>query len=310
MSAARPARSESEPQGPLLSVRDLSLRYGERALPWQKAKPPIVQDVSFDIAPGETLGLVGESGSGKSTTGRAILRLLGVSSGSILFDGVDIARFGVRTPLWYRRDVQAVFQDPTLSLNPRQPVSMALTESLRRHGLSNPKARHLRAREAFDQVGLQAGHLDRYPSELSGGQQQRVAIARALVLDPRLVVCDEAVSALDLSTQNQILSLLIDLQEQTGVSYLFIAHDLAIVRGFSDRIAVMQLGRMVELAESEELFENAQHPYTRTLLGATPADHPAGREERRAQRALWRERRARVNSAVLPDGTLEEDRPS
>jgi len=282
---------------PLLSVRDLSISYPGGGVLGRR-RIPVVHDIGFDIMPGETFGLVGESGSGKSTTGRAILRLVPIGGGSVRFGDTEVAELGRRTPLSYRRQVQAVFQDPSMSLNPRQPVSFALTAALKRHGVSDRKAREATAAEAFDQVGLQREHLHRYPAELSGGQQQRVAIARALVLKPRLVVCDEAVSALDLSTQNQILRLLGDLQEETGVSYLFIAHDLAMVRHFTDRVAVMQHGRIVEAAGAEELFTNPKHAYTRTLLGATPAERPEGRELRRAKREAYRElRRAAVEVA-------------
>jgi ABC-type glutathione transport system ATPase component/ABC-type dipeptide/oligopeptide/nickel transport system permease subunit len=272
--------------GPLLSVRDLALSYGTVGLLGAKPKP-IVEGVSFDIAPGETLGLVGESGSGKSTTGRAILRLLPVADGVIEFEGTDITTFGHSTPLSYRRQVQAVFQDPSMSLNPQQPVSYALTAALARHGIGDRAEREHLAEQAFAQVGLQNDHLSRRPAELSGGQQQRVAIARALVLRPKLVVCDEAVSALDLLTQQQIIELLAQLQAETGISYLFIAHDLGLVRNISDRIAVMRSGRLVELADAEELFEYPAHPYTKRLLGATPADHPEGREERRQTRMAY-----------------------
>ncbi len=297
--AAEPAVPESATHGPLLSVRDLSIAYdAPRPFSIRPHKVTVVQGVSFDIRAGETLGLVGESGSGKSTTGRAILRLLDAAAGSIMFDGVDITTLGRRTPLWYRRAVQAVFQDPSMSLNPRQPASFAVTAALRRHGVTDRAERRRRAVEAFDQVGLLPSHLERYPSELSGGQQQRVAIARALALKPRLVVCDEAVSALDLSTRSQIIELLSELQADTGVSYLFIAHDLGLVRHFSDHIAVMRLGEIVELAEAHELFENPQHPYTRRLLGATSDDHPAGREERRAKRVAF----ARAHAeGTIPD---------
>ncbi|QTX04421.1 ATP-binding cassette domain-containing protein [Agromyces archimandritae] len=268
---------------PLLRVDDLAVSYGATGL-FGRAAARVVEGVGFDIGAGETLGLVGESGSGKSTTGRAILRLLPVAAGTISFEGTDLAGFGRRTPLSYRRGVQAVFQDPSMSLNPRKTVSYSLTAALAKHGIGDRREREDLAREAFEQVGLQRAHLARFPSELSGGQQQRVAIARALVLRPKLVVCDEAVSALDLSTQSQIINLLMDLQQQTGMSYLFIAHDLGIVRHISDRIAVMQRGRLVELADADELFTAPQHPYTRRLLAATPADHPAGREERRRAR--------------------------
>lgn len=280
------SQSDETSGAPLLSVRDLTLEYGSSGLLGSKPKR-VVENVSFDIAQGETLGLVGESGSGKSTTGRAILRLLPVADGSVQFDGTDITSFGRNTPLSYRREVQAVFQDPSMSLNPRQPVSQALTAALAKHGIGSRIERQRLAREAFDQVGLQRAHLDRYPTELSGGQQQRVAIARALVLRPKLVVCDEAVSALDLLTQQQIIELLAELQRETGVSYLFIAHDLGLVRNICDRIAVMRSGRIVELATPDQLFNDPQHPYTKRLLGATPADHPQGREERRRTRIAF-----------------------
>jgi len=283
-------------RSPLLEVRDLSVVYDQTGL-FRRKKPPVIEDVSFDVFEGETLGLVGESGSGKSTTGRAILRLLEPSQGTIRFDGAEVTAFGRRTPLSYRREVQAVFQDPTLSLNPRQPVSMAVTEALRRHGVRDRATRRRRAEEAFDQVGLARAFLGRYPAELSGGQQQRVAIARALALRPRLVVCDEALSALDLTTQNQIINLLCDLQTEFGMSYLFIGHNLEIVKHISDRIAVMRMGRIVELAPAEQLFADPQHPYTKRLLGATPADHPDGRDERRAVRKAYAQAHA---DGVIP----------
>jgi len=286
-STAAPETTAPVEDRALLVVRDLRVAYQSTRMFGRKRGVEVVKGVSFHIGAGETFGLVGESGSGKSTTGRAILRLIPSASGSIEFAGTEVTAFGRRTPLSYRRDVQAVFQDPSMSLNPRQPVSDALLAALKRHGMSSRAERWRVAAEAFDQVGLQRAHLDRYPGELSGGQQQRVAIARALVLKPKLVVCDEAVSALDLSTQSQIINLLCDLQEQTGMSYLFIAHDLGIVRHLSDRVGVMRQGELVEVATPEELFTRAKHPYTRRLLGATPADHPEGRERRREVRAQW-----------------------
>ncbi|MGW8482398.1 ATP-binding cassette domain-containing protein [Microbacterium sp. NPDC055903] len=269
----------------LLEVRDLSVGYQARSGLFGGTRTvPAVEGMSFDIHAGETLAFVGESGSGKSTTGRAILRLLPTLTGRIRFDGEDLAEWGRRTPLSYRRQVQAVFQDPSASLNPRQLISHALDIALARHGLGDRRARRRRMSEAIEMVGLTPAHLDRFPSELSGGQQQRAAIARALVLEPRLVVCDEAVSALDLSTQGQIINLLADLQQQTGVSYLFIAHDLALVRHIAHRVGVMNSGRLVELSDTEQLFRDPQDPYTRRLLEATPASHPEGREQRRAVR--------------------------
>ncbi|HRP98923.1 MAG TPA: ATP-binding cassette domain-containing protein [Terrimesophilobacter sp.] len=273
----------------LLDVRGLTVGYEMRRGPFAPRElVPVVEDVSFTIAEGETLGFVGESGSGKSTVGKAILRLVQPMAGSIRFDGRDVADDGPRAPLAYRRNVQAVFQDPAASLNPRHVVSHAIETSLRCHGTRNRDEVRDRTREAFEMVGLGVEHLNRFPAELSGGQQQRVAIARALVLRPRLVVCDEAVSALDLSTQGQIINLLADLQESTGVSYLFIAHDLGLVRHIAHRVGVMSSGRLVELAETEQIFEHPQHRYTRKLLAATPAAHPDEREKRRRRRLAHR----------------------
>ncbi|MFJ5107513.1 MULTISPECIES: ATP-binding cassette domain-containing protein [unclassified Glutamicibacter] len=267
----------------LLRVKDLSVRYGTG---WRaRTAKPAVSGVSFEIAPGQTLGIVGESGSGKSTTGKAVLRLVQAASGNISFDGTEVTALGKKTPLSYRRDVQSIFQDPGASLNPRQPVSQGLHAVLARHRVGSRAERKQQVADAFEKVGLAPVHLHRYPGELSGGQNQRVAIARALVLQPRLVVCDEAVSALDLSTQSQIINLLAELQESTGVSYLFIAHDLGIVRHISHRVAVMNAGQLVEQATTEQLFEQPEHPYTRALLAARPAADPYHREERRLQRA-------------------------
>nr|WP_184948147.1 oligopeptide/dipeptide ABC transporter ATP-binding protein [Planomonospora venezuelensis] len=267
---------------------------------WRRRPAVAVDAVSFDVRPGETLGLVGESGSGKSTIGRAILRLVDAASGTIHFDGLDVTALGHRTPLAYRREVQAVFQDPMSSLNPRHAVSQAVTTSLRRHGLGDRAKRAEVAAAAFERVGLSPAHLDRYSTELSGGQRQRVAIARALALEPRLVVCDEAVSALDVSTQSQIVNLLADLQESTGVSYLFITHDLRVVRHISHRIAVLHAGRLVELAPARLLFESPKHPYTRSLIAASPTTHPEGRERRRARRANYEVNR--YEQSVIPRG--------
>ncbi|WCN04964.1 ABC transporter ATP-binding protein [Streptomyces sp. M92] len=274
---------------PLLEVRDLSVSYRTgRAASWRHTDTPVVDRVSFDIRPGETLGLVGESGSGKSTIGRTILRLIDPVSGTITFDGREVTAFGRSTPLSYRRDVQAVFQDPASSLNPRHIVRDAVTGPLRRHGRGSRKEREEAAAEAFHMVGLNPALLTRYPMELSGGQRQRVAIARAIALKPRLVICDEAVSALDVSTQSQIVNLLADLQESTGVSFLFITHDLRLVRHISQRLAVLQHGRLVEFEETEQLFRTTKQPYTRRLLAAIPATDPEGREHRRARRAAHR----------------------
>ncbi|MEG3615234.1 ATP-binding cassette domain-containing protein [Isoptericola haloaureus] len=269
---------------PLLEVDDLRIDYDVAgAASWRRRTLTVVKGVSFTIAPGETYGLVGESGSGKSTTGRAVLRLAEVTGGSVRFDGEDLADMPRKTPLRYRRAVQAVYQDPAASLNPRHRVGRAITETLARHGVRGRDARE-KAVRVFDQVGLTAEHLSRFPSQMSGGQLQRVAIARALVLDPQLVVCDEAVSALDLSTQSQIINLLRDLQEASGVSYLFITHDLGVVRHVSHRVGVLKQGEIVEQGDTAAIFDAPQHEYTRSLLAASPAAHPAGREERRALR--------------------------
>ncbi|MER7796793.1 ATP-binding cassette domain-containing protein [Microbacterium sp. NPDC096154] len=270
----------------LLEVTNLQVAYPKG--PFGRSSAPAIDDVTFTIGEGETLGLVGESGSGKSTTGRAILRLAPITGGTVCFAGDDIARWGARPPLAYRKHVQAVFQDPSLSLNPRRLVWHAIATPLRRHGITDAREIERRAHDAFERVGLDTSHLHRFPNELSGGQQQRVAIARAISLEPRLIVCDEAVSALDLSTQSQIINLLMDLQRDTGVSYLFIAHDLGIVRHISHRVGVMRRGRLVELGETEQLYAAPKDPYTRALLQATPASHPAGREERRRIRLTAR----------------------
>jgi ABC-type oligopeptide transport system ATPase subunit len=270
---------------PLLDVQDLRVDYDVAGAASRRRRTlTVVQGVSFTIAPGETYGLVGESGSGKSTTGKAILRLADISGGTVRYDGQDIATMPKETPLAYRRQVQAVYQDPIASLNPRHRVGRAITETLARHGVGSRDERRERALASFEQVGLTAAHLTRFPSEMSGGQLQRVAIARALVLEPRLVVCDEAVSALDLSTQSQIINLLKDLQDARGVSYLFITHDLGVVRHISHRVGVLKKGELVEQGDTRSIFEDPRHAYTRSLLAASPASHPAGRDERRAAR--------------------------
>jgi ABC-type oligopeptide transport system ATPase subunit len=255
----------------LLDVRGLTVTYrGGRSLAWRRPSIHAVRDIAFRVGRGETLGLVGESGSGKSTTARAILGLVEVAAGTITVDGFDVTRAGRRLPLSYRRSVQAVFQDPASSLNPKRVVSDAVIEPLRRHGIGDPGERRSMVAEAFERVGLSPVHLNRYPAELSGGQQQRVAIARALALSPRLVICDEAVSSLDVSTQSQIINLLEDLQDSQGIGYLFIAHDLTVVRHISNRVAVMKGGTIVETAPTEEIFASPRHQYTQALLDATP----------------------------------------
>lgn len=239
-----------------------------------------VDDVSFEIRRGETLGLVGESGCGKTTAGRSILRLIEPSAGRVWFDGADVTRLSQPELRQYRRRMQIIFQDPFGSLNPRMRVVDILGEPIERHGLASGAGVEARVRELLGQVGLSERWVNRYPHEFSGGQRQRVGIARAIAVAPELIVCDEAVSALDVSIQAQVINLLIDLRREMGLSYLFIAHDLSVVRHISDRVAVMYLGEIVELARCDELFERPAHPYTRALLSAIPLPDPRKKSRR------------------------------
>jgi len=266
---------------PLLSVRDLEKHFPVRRGTFGRATEHVkaVDGVSFDLWRGETLGLVGESGCGKSTTGRAILRLLEPTAGEVSFDGMDVRALGREELRAFRRRAQFVFQDPFGSLNPRLSVGAMLEEVLEVHGLGGPNRRD-RAVELLELVGLRPEHIDRYPHEFSGGQRQRLGVARALSVEPDFLVLDEPVSALDVSVQAQVVNLLEDLQGELGLTYLFIAHDLALVEHVSDRVAVMYLGRIVEIADSKKLYKEPRHPYTQALLSAVPRPDPAGREGR------------------------------
>ena len=243
------------------------LRY---TVPTPQGEVQAVRGVDFELGRGETLALVGESGSGKSTTARAVARLLEGAEGSVRFDGVDVLRMNRRDLLRVRRQIQMVFQDPYSSLDPRRTIRHAIREPLDVHRIGDRSSRDRRVDGLADRVGLGSIDLDALPDKLSGGQRQRVAIARALALDPRVVICDEAVSALDVSIQAQVLNLLSDLQRDLGVSYLFITHDLAVVSEIAERVAVMYLGRIVEIGATDEVLRAPQHPYTQLLLSAAP----------------------------------------
>jgi oligopeptide transport system ATP-binding protein len=243
-----------------------------------------VDDVSFDVRPGETLGLVGESGSGKTTTGYCVLQLLKPTSGSVQFDGKELTTMSRRDLRQMRREVQIVFQDPYASLNPRMTVGDIVAESLVVHNVGNRRSRRRSAEQLLEVVGFNPDFINRYPHEFSGGQRQRIGIARALALNPRLIVCDEPVSALDVSIQAQILNLLKDLQKEFGLAYLFIAHDLAVVRTMSDRIAVMNRGKIVEYGPAEQVYSHPKDAYSQALLAAVPVPDPHRMRERRAER--------------------------
>ncbi|MDA0738376.1 MAG: dipeptide ABC transporter ATP-binding protein [Nitrospirae bacterium] len=267
---------------PLLEVNNLQKYFPVRSgiLSKVTASVKAVDDVTFDIMPGETFGLVGESGCGKTTVGRTILRLMEPSGGEAIFEGENIFAMNSKTLRATRRRMQIVFQDPYSSLNPRMTVGSIVGEPLLVHKLAKGQDLTDRVYQLLERVGLSPDHYSRYPHEFSGGQRQRIGIARALALNPKFIVCDEAVSALDVSIQAQIINLLKDLQEEFHLSYLFITHDLNVVQYIAKRIAVMYLGKLAEVAPSETLFENAKHPYTRALLSANPLPDPTMKHER------------------------------
>ena len=285
---AAPQLQSTRAQGePLLVVKDLKkyfpIRSGvliDRTVDYVRA----VDDVSFEVRAGETLGLVGESGSGKTTTGYCVLQLLKPTSGSVVFDGQDLTTMDKKGLRHVRRDLQVVFQDPYASLNPRMTVGDIVSEPLLVHDIGDRRSRRRSAEQLLEVVGFNPDFINRYPHEFSGGQRQRIGIARALALNPSLIVCDEPVSALDVSIQAQILNLLKDLQREFGLAYLFIAHDLAVVRTMSDRIAVMNKGKIVEIGPAEEVYTNPQDPYSQALLAAVPIPDPRRMFERRAER--------------------------
>lgn len=274
--------SSTQGRPDLLVVNNLTKHFPVRSGILQRISAWVqaVDKVSFSVKRGETLGMVGESGCGKTTIGRAILRLVEPTAGEISFDGRNILKMSNRELKPLRRDMQIIFQDPYASLNPRIPIGEAVMEGLHIHKIGKPKERWEVALNMLKKVGLEEYHARRYPHEFSGGQRQRIGIARALALNPKFIVCDEPVSALDVSIQSQVLNILKDLQGEFGLTYLFIAHNLSVVEHISDRVAVMYLGKMVELTDRESLYREPLHPYTRALLSAIPKPHPDFKRER------------------------------
>ncbi len=259
-------------------VKYFPVRSGllQRVTAWVQA----VDKVSFAVKKGETLGMVGESGCGKTTVGRTLLRLIEPTAGDVHFEGKNILKMSQRELKPLRRDMQIIFQDPYASLNPRMPIGESVMEGLQIHNVGRPKERWEIAISMLKKVGLEEYHARRYPHEFSGGQRQRIGIARALALNPKFIVCDEPVSALDVSIQSQVLNILKDLQAEFGLTYLFIAHNLSVVEHISDRVAVMYLGKMVELTDRESLYREPLHPYTKALLSAIPVPHPEVKRDR------------------------------
>lgn len=270
---------------PLLQVKNLKMHFPIRSGVFSRVVDYVraVDDVSFEIYPGETLGLAGESGCGKTTVGRTILRLLDGAEGEVYFeDSPNLLALSQKEMRSYRKDLQIIFQDPFSSLNPRLTVGSTLMEPLKIFGIGKDRhERRNRAVQLLEEVGLNSSHLDRYPHEFSGGQRQRIGIARALSVEPKLIICDEAVSALDVSVQAQIINLLMDLGERRGLSFLFVSHDLSVVEHISNRVAIMYLGKLVEVGTKEEIYESPKHPYTQALLQAAPIPDPSVKRDRR-----------------------------
>jgi len=274
--------SAPDTRSPLLSVRGLVKHFPIKKGLFGKTSGQVraVDGVSFDVMAGETLGLVGESGCGKSTTGRMILRLIEPTAGTVEFDGINLVSLDARAMRALRRKIQVIFQDPFSSLNPRMTVGAIVREGLTIHKIAEGAAADARVRQLLDEVGLRAEYMSRYPHEFSGGQRQRIGIARALAVEPTFIVCDEPVSALDVSVQAQVINLMQDLQRDRGLAYLFIAHDLSVVEHIADRVAVMYLGKIVELASSEDLYREPLMPYTQALLSAVPVADPTVKKTR------------------------------